>query len=262
MTSARLCAGIAGLLLTATAADAGSVTFIGKSQDVTDFQAAGLGSDGYWFAQFGAASPTTGAALSDNDRSAFPSWINIGTPELFNESFDGAATSSGGFTAWNSFTLPNGEAGLSGSLVDPGSANNSNNSIDDLLLGVGAPSSFLFSVVIDNTNGAHDPTRRLRARLDPRTSGGTSGDVQLNLTSADFNGTADIYTFRYDGWAAGDAIRLQLNSGQTGRPAGFAGLLFDVVPEPSSATLSLIWLAGYASIGRRGRSMAFRTSAR
>ncbi len=230
-------------LLCGSHAVGGTVTFVGKTSDVTDFQAAGFGKAGYWFPQFAALSPVTGAALDDNDRNAFPSWIDVSTQALFDDAFDDQATSSGGFDTWNNFKLPSGESGRSGSLVDPGSANNSNNTIDDMILRGDVPSSFLFSVVVDNTNGAHNPARRINARGEDGTDGSNFPvEVDLDTRGEVFNGVADIYTFRYDGFVPEDRIKLRLHSGVAGVPAGFAGLMFDAapVPEPSGAVAILV----------------------
>ena len=85
----------------------------------------------------------------------------------------------------------------------------------------------------DNTNFEHDPTNRLRAR-------GNSGGVDIEANTYPqtaqlaFNGVADVYTFRYDAFAGGDFIKLQLNGNPA--PAGGAsigGLLFDTTFEPN-----------------------------
>jgi hypothetical protein len=73
----------------------------------------------------------------------------------------------------------------------------------------------------------------------------------VKLTNLTVNGNTDIYTFRYDGYVAGDFIKIQLNSGVDGEAPGFGGLMFDVVPEPSSFALSLLGFASVAGFGRR-----------
>jgi hypothetical protein len=103
-----------------------------------------------------------------------------------------------------------------------------------------------FHVVTDNTNFEHDPTHRLRARGN---AGGVDIEANFFSQTADliFNGIADIYTYRYDGFAAGDFIKLQLNGDPAPKEgAGFGGFLFDetfepnLVPEPTSAAIALL----------------------
>ena len=49
-----------------------------------------------------------------------------------------------------------------------------------------------------------------------------------------FNGITDVYTFRYDGFAGGDFIKLQLNGNPApARGASFGGFLFDLTFEPN-----------------------------
>jgi hypothetical protein len=79
----------------------------------------------------------------------------------------------------------------------------------------------------------HDPTNRLRAR-------GNAGGVDIEANTypqtaqLHFNGITDVYTFRYDGFAGGDFIKLQLNgSPAPAEGASIGGFLFDVVFEPN-----------------------------
>ncbi len=233
-----------------------SITHTQTTLDQTDFQALGFGQAGYYFAQFSASSPITERAPQDNMRFALPSWASMqfditqsdrtfsGDAGFFSgdpgDPLDEVAPfgnplvfgvySKGGQPAWDTFTLPNGELGLSGSLVDEHTQNNSNNSVNRIQLGTGTPSSFLLRIVVDNTNQEHDPAGRLRARGD--TNNVDPVDVDVNLAGLTFNGTTDVYTFRYDNFVAGDFIKIQLNSGVVGESAGFAGIMFDLAPEP------------------------------
>jgi hypothetical protein len=240
------------------ATSAQSITHIGTSVDQTNYSPTGLniGTAGFWFAQFNAPSPVTNALLDDNDVIAFPSWVlpdfnkaNTATPGYsFCTGGSGDCYSEGGDTSWNTLTLPNGTSGLSGSVVDPSSANNSNNTIRSLLLGPGTPADFLLHIVVDNTNGQHNPDARLRARGQGLGPTPPAFDISgpNDPPPSTYNGVADVYTFRYTGFADGTFIKLQLNSGNASFRAGFAGLMFDVVPEPSTCTLLVLGLLGFA----------------
>jgi len=224
----------------------GGVTF-----DTTDFSSLGIGTAGFWFANFDATTPVDGAAVDSNDSNSLPSWILPEfDPNNADYSFGGLVTSSGGHTPWNFFTLPDGTNGLSGSLVDPETDNNSNNSVKKLLMGAGVPKSFLMHIVVDNTNNEHDPAGKIRARAES-SDGLFDEKVTLNPGVAAFNGIADVYTFRYDGWEADDFIKIQLSSGVAGVDGGIAGVMFDVIPEPTSAMLLLLGSLSLTLAGRR-----------
>ncbi len=230
-----------------------TISHEGAFIDATDYSDAGLdiGNAGFWFANFGSTFPEDGRLVDHNDQNSLPSWVLPDfDPNSSDYSFGGQVTSSGGHTPWNFLTLPNGVNALSGSLVDAEADDNSNNTIKRLLLGPGVPQSFLLSVVIDNTNNTHDPAKRVRARAESA-DGVFDEKVNLELGVAAFNGIADVHTFRYDGWEAGDFIKLQLNSGVAGIDAGIAGLMFDVIPEPTSAALLLLGGLGLSLAGRR-----------
>jgi hypothetical protein len=240
----------------ATAAPA--ITFIGKTSDVTNFGDSGLniGNAGYWFAQFNAQAPITNAAVDNNDRNALPSWILPDfIPASPTNSFSATAFSRGGESSWNTLTLPNNETGLSGSLVDPSATNNSNNSINHLLLGPGVPSSFLLHIVVDNAAGQVLDANRIRARAQ-NPAGTVDLSNQQSPGAAGFNGTADVYTWRYDDWSAGDWIKMQLNSGTAGIPGGFAGIMFDKVPEPASVLLAALSSVSFTAVARSFRRKA------
>ena len=103
---------------------------------------------------------------------------------------------------------------------------------------------------MDNTNGEHNPDSRLRARgqgFVPAFDISGPNDPPPST----YNGTADVYTFRYTGFKDGDIIKLQLNSGNAANRAGFAGLMFDVVPEPSSMLLLALGACGLLGRARR-----------
>jgi hypothetical protein len=141
-----------------------------------------------------------------------------------------APPAQGGQPTWNPFKLPSGEW-TSAAIVDP-APREFNNTINRIQLN-GVPNSFYFHVVTDNTNFEHNPTNRLRARGN---SGGIDTEANTFPQTAQlaFDGIADIYTFRYDGFAGGDYIKRQLNGNPA--PAGgasFGGLLFDTTFDPN-----------------------------
>jgi len=235
---------------------AGTVTHVATFQDNTDYSDGGLdlGNLGYVFFNWDQSSATTGDLPQANWNEALPSWITLDLDQTSSSAaFGGLVTSSGGQASWNTLTDPVGSSGLSGSLADPETQNasggNSNNTIRQWEFTAGVPSTFLLSVVVDNTGTAtpllHAPAGRLRPRLD------SGGSVELNLGDSAFNGTADVYQFKIENNGAGDYLKIQLNSGATLREAGIAGLMFDVVPEPASAALLLGGLALSLTIRRR-----------
>lgn len=228
-----------------------SVTYVGAEMDVTDFQnGVDYGNSGYWFAQFNASGPRSGKPTEENARDGLPTWAGPMTHMLIHElwkfpqrtfSQDGPTKSKGGWPAWNQFTLPNGEVGLSGIVFDPHGRDNTSQTVNRINLGPGTPSSFYLRVVVDNTDLRHNPVLKIRAR-------GVHNGVSIDPATypqpgmAGFNGSADVYTFRYDGFAAGDFIKIQFggmpgstNNGGSGG-SSFAGLLFDVIPNPQPAT--------------------------
>jgi hypothetical protein len=259
--SLLICVGIMQIAHAGTQA----ISFVGQTTDQTDFDALGFGQFGFYFPRFAASSPVTQRPTDENMRFSMPGWLgfqfditqpdrtfsgdaglfDLGPPLVF------GVYSAGGDTSWNTFRLPalaGAETGLSGSVVDEATENNSNNTVNRIQLGAGVPSSFLMRIVVDNTNGAHNPAGRLRARGDS-INGGV--DVGVELNNLIFNGIADVYTFRYDEFEEGDFIKIQLNSGEPGRYAGFAGLMFDPVPEPSSVIFMTVAAISCGAMLRR-----------
>jgi len=244
-----------------TVAQTATITFVGVTLDQTNFQALGFGQAGYYFPQFGTNSPVTLRPTWENMQFNPPSWASfqfdstqpdrtfsldaaqspynilfgdLNDPmdlvEPFGDPLVAGVYSKGGQSNWNMFTLPNGVTGLSGAAVDEWATTNSNNSVNRIQLGTGTPSSFLLRLVVDNTNLEHDPAGQLRARSD------VSNDA--NPTSLVFNGIADVYTFRYDNFAAGNYIKIRLNSGAEVEAPSIGGILFDLVTE-TPPTLSV-----------------------
>ena len=228
-----------------------AVTFVGVDLDVTDFQSGvDYGNAGFWFPQFDASSPRTDKPTDENDRNGLPVWAGPMTHMEIYEiwkfpqrtfSQDGPTRSAGGFSSWNTFTLPDGDTGLSGIVFDPHAADNTSQTVNRINLGPGTPSTFFLRIVVDNTDLRHNPINRIRAR-------GEHGGVSIEPASfpspgmAGFNGIADVYTFRYDGFVDGDFIKIQFNgmpgSTNNGGVGGssFAGLLFDVPAQPGGST--------------------------
>lgn len=235
---------------------AASITYLGVTTS-SDYSATGMniGKRGFWFPQFAANLPITGAAIDDNDRNSLPGWV---VPNFANnQTFANNSFSEGGDTTWAFLTLPDGTYGLSGAVVDPASANNSSNTIKMLSLGANTPSSFTFHVVVDNTNGEHNPAARLKARGEdpsvPFDINADVGNVPPGL-AANMNGQPDVYSFRYDGFDSGNAfIKLQLNSGNALMAAGIGGIMFDAVPEPTSIAMMIIGAAGLGVVVHRRR---------
>lgn len=244
----------------AAAVQAKTITFLGKTADTTNYSSTGLniGKAGFWFPEFNASTVgggVTNQLTDDNDRNSLPSWAlmnftrDLSDPTRTFSLDNGGVYAEGGDPAWNTFTLPDGEVGLSGSVVDPQTMNNSNNTVNKIILAAGVPQSFLLHIVVDNTNGEHDPASRIEARAEI-----PAVDNRINTTVSAFNGIADVYTFRYEGWVAGDFIKLRFNSGVNGEAAGFAGLMFDIVPEPTSISILSLGTAGLlCRLGRRRR---------
>lgn len=220
-----------------------SITYIGVDKDKTNFQTGlNYGRAGYWFPQFKASSARSKKPTDQNERKNFPSWAGPMTHMEIWEmwkfpqrtfSQDGPAQSKGGYTSWNTFTLPNGEKGLSGIILDPYAANNTSQTVNRINLGSGTPSSFYLRIIVDNTDLKHNAIKQIRAR-------GMHNEVNIDPNTypspgyAGFNGIADVYTFRYDGFGKGDYIKIQFN-GMPGKienhgtgGASFAGLLFDI----------------------------------
>lgn len=248
----RLACAAVVVALSVSAAQAQSITFLGSTTN-SNYSDAGLniGNAGFWFANFGATTPQDGQAIDSNARNSLPAWVTVDpTPDT---TFSATATTSGGHTPWAFLTLPDGTTGLSGAVVDSNTANNSNNTIRALALGAGTPSSFFFRVVTDNTAGEHDPATRLRARGERSGVFDVSGPNAPAGLGANMNGSPDVYTFRYDGFASGDIIKLQLNSGAAGEQASISGFMFDAVPEPASVAMAMVGGLGLVRMARRFR---------
>lgn len=215
---------------------AGTIIYVGVIRDRTDFEHLRIGKAGYWFPQFNAKSPVTGRPTEENACDALPEWVaplnhvtNILDPAFKTRTFsqDGPARSMGGMSKWNAFELPNGKTGFSGAIVDPYARKNTNNTINRIQLRDRVPATFYFHVVTDNTNTEHDPTILLRVRGNTR---GVDIEAKTSPKTDDlkFNGVADVYSFRCNGFQAGDFLKLRLNGDSPGDGGpSFGGLMFD-----------------------------------
>jgi len=233
------------LAVLATALRGATITYVGKTTDRTDFHAApAMGALGYWFPQFNAATAVTDRPTNENERNALPSWagplVHLNSVLDFNFpkrtfSQDGPCRSVGGLPEFNLFTLPNSEVGRSGIVLDPNAAGNTSNAVNRIMLGAGTPASFFLRIVVDNTGGKHNAISRIRARGQHGATA-VEPDTFPAPGAAGFNGIADVYTFRFDGFVAGDFIKIQLigmpGSAKDGGAGGgsIAGIMFDPAP--------------------------------
>lgn len=253
LTKTRLAWGLLALMVLICAQPAAAEKIVlegGIIRDVDNFSPAGidLGKEGFWFANFDRLMAVSGEPVDSNDVNQFPSWILPDFDPMSPDYSFGDEVSSAGDPLYDILRLPDGTTGASGSLVDAEADNNSNNTMKRLVLGQGVPSSFFMHVVVDNTNGEHDPGNRVRGRAESA-DGMISEDFRYNTSPSDFNGTADVYTFRYDNWEPGDFLKIQLNSGVDGIDPGFAGLMFDI-PEPMGLSLVLLGLMAVGLVRR------------
>jgi hypothetical protein len=236
-----------------TLGDVGSgatVTYVGKITDVSDFSAAtglDLGKHGYYFPQFGQATPKSERTAKDNMRFSKPTWqkdwkfkvfeqcggqfCNLFSPDaglfdiLEGQEGIGVYSESEG-DAWATIKLTSG-SGNSGTVVDESANGNSNNSVNHIRTSDDAPAEFCMSLLTDNTAGKHDINKTLAARI------GWYGDVDLETGTAKvpeeelvFNGVPDLYVFKFSNMTGEDFIKIRLNGGD-GTDPGFGGLMFD-----------------------------------
>lgn len=225
------------------------VVYVGKVVDVTDFSATGLdlGKHGYYFPQFGQSTPKSKRTGKDNMKFSKPSWqkdwefkvfeqcggqfCNLFSPDagvfdvLEGEEGIGVYSESEG-AGWPKIKFSGGE-GNSGSVVDEFANGNSNNSVNHIRIGAGAPQEFCMSILTDNTAGKHDINDTLAARI------GWYQDVDLEAGTAEvpeedlvFNGVPDLYVFKFSYMTDEDFIKIRLNGGD-GTDPGFGGLMFD-----------------------------------
>lgn len=153
------------------APQARSITYIGVTRDQSRLRECRCRSVGLLVPAVCGCDTRDAATDGGNARDALPGWIAPFSnfpqdPDFEARTFsqDGPARSAGGETGWADFTLPDGEVGRSGAIVDPATAGNSNNTINRIVLRGNVPATFYLHVVTDNTDGEYDPTDLIRAR--------------------------------------------------------------------------------------------------
>ena len=218
-----------------------TITYVRKVS-TTDFL--GWGQVGFYFPQFDASGIVGPKRTEDSMQFSMPNWLEFQFNEADNKRtfsvdadfFDcdpappacagrGVYT-RGGYATWDSFTLPNGLSGRSGSIVDEHAAGNANNSVNRIHMKSGVPSSFCMHVVTDNTANSHNSAAEIAIR------GGRDGqgsfDPNADIPDLSFDGTTDVHTFRFDNFLPNDFIKIRLNSGSGSMNPGFGGLMFDM----------------------------------
>lgn len=206
---------IIGVLLFATAASGETVTYVRK---VSTNNFLGWGQAGFYFPQFAASSVVGPKRTDDNMQLYLPNWLEFNfdpwdlekttfsadQPDCFDNCSGRGVYTRGGYTSWDSFTLPNGFSGLSGSIVDEKAKNNTNNTVNQIYMKSGVPSSFCMHIVTDNTANAHNSADSVVVR------GGRPGqgsfDPNAPIPDLSFDGTTDVHSFRFDDFLPGDFI--------------------------------------------------------
>jgi hypothetical protein len=223
-------------LVFATAVCGETITYVRK---VTTTKFLGWGQAGFYFPQFAASDIVGPKRTDDNMQFYVPNWLefnfdpwdpedttfSIDKPDCFDNCSGRGVYTRGGYSHWDTFILPNGFSGLSGSVVDEQAENNSNNTVNRIFLKAGVPSSFCMHLVTDNTANTHDSADSIIVR------GGRPGEGSFDPNAAvanlSFDGTTDVHTFRFENFLPGDFIKIRLNSGYPGIEPGFGGLMFD-----------------------------------
>lgn len=204
-----------------------TITYVGK-QSITDFT--GYGQHLQYWPLFGLTSGQTARRTDD------PSCIEL-TPDFENflhhyllpgRTFSNDALGDpigtktrGGYPTWDTFKLPNGTVGRSGTFYDESNVGNSNNTINEMKISSASLSDFCLNLITDNTAGEHDADVQLEARSD-NVDVGLAGNPDLS-----FDGKTDMYTFRYSGMKAGDVIkvRFQCSAASGCKGAGLGGVM-------------------------------------
>jgi hypothetical protein len=218
--------------------------------------------------------------LNSFEASKIPFWIHLDTnPAHIGKADDGVtndssdytgfsfsddlpiSSSTGGHTTWNILTLPDGTTGVSGAAVDTSNGSGNTDNWVFMRFLPGAPSSAKFWVVTDNWGAAAlnaDPNSRLRARI--KLLDGSFADIgdgpQVDTSPGNpltNNGIADAYGFSLTNITPGEALVIRISSGAAPSHGSIAGLMFNPIPEPSSALLFLLgaFASGFARMRRR-----------
>ena len=216
-----------------------TITYVGM-ESTNNFL--GWGRKGFYFPQFDASGVVGPKRTDDNMQFYLPDWLEFNfnpysltttfsadKPDCFDDCRERGVYTRGGYTEWDEFTLPNGFAGLSGSIVDEQAEDNTNNTVNRIQMKAGVPASFCMHIVTDNTDLTHDSFNNIIVR------GGRDGegsfDPNVSIPELEFDGITDIHTFRFDNFLPEDFIKIRLDSGTPGVQPGFGGLMFDAACE-------------------------------
>lgn len=218
-----------------------TVTYVGKTT-TTDFSAPGMGAHLQYFPAFGLSAPESAlrtdcetcleltpdfenfkhhVPIEVSDRTFSPDAPGqgeFGEPGYIPE----GVKTSGGNSSWDTFTLPDGTVGLSGTAYDPHTCDGSGTFVNQIRINSSDLQDFCLNIVTDNTAGQHDPNSRLVARSD-------DVNAELDATHPDltFDGQADMYTFRYMGMQEGDRVKIRIGdaSGASCSGPGVGGIM-------------------------------------
>ncbi|MCA8972872.1 MAG: hypothetical protein KDC95_24015, partial [Planctomycetes bacterium] len=238
-----------------------TITYVEKQPAIVDFRGPGMGEHLQYFPAFGLLAPETNLrtdcdncfeltpdfenfhhhAPNDPSRRTFsPDAPGIGVPEDENYVPEGVKT-AGGYPTWDSFILPDGTTGLSGTTFDPHACGSSNNFINQIRLNTPDLHDFCVNVITDNTDGAHDPDVKLEARAERASDVDVAMITWNDEPQLTFDGQTDMYTFRYMGMEEGDRISLRIaGSGGSCSGPGIGGIMISHIstctPPPGTCT--------------------------
>ena len=211
-----------------------TITYL-RTMSTTNFL--GWGNAGFYFPQFGASEIVGPKRTDDNMQLYLPDWLEFNfdpwdynttfsadKPDCFDNCSGRGVYTRGGYSNWDSFILPNGMSGLSGTVVDEQAENNTNNTVNRIRMKTGVPDSFCMHVVADNTDNRHDSASIIVRGGRPDQG---SFDPKDSVPDLAFDGVTDVHTFRFDHFLPEDFIKIRLNSGTPGVSPGFGGLMFD-----------------------------------
>lgn len=215
-----------------------SIVFVGVVEDITNFS--NYGKEGFWFPGFDCPSYSFEKHTDYYEMNSLNTWMGPlkhikrwEIKEYINRSFsmDGPCSTICGDIDFNSFQLPNNKIGISGVIVDPAAAENSNNSVNRIQLNENTPNSFILSIIVDNSAMKYSAIHSIIARGEHQGEAIEPLVVPM-LNESKFNGIADIYQYQFLNFNEGDHIKIKFNgkggSVQDGGGASFGGLLFDL----------------------------------